>query len=264
VAFLSWGVIPSGMALEHPIVFYVTNNKGGKSDGATFTAEARNFQQLYNVHDSDMIGLDTARLSKSARRQVVATVLEQRWGYGYDSVVFFGHGGKTWSDLGYNLQNVDQFAVAMADALDPDAVVVLYACLNADGPGFDSDDPDERVAGSFAEVLHNAMCDAGLDRSRVLGHTSMGHATENPYLMVIGPCGQGASWYSASPGEPGWSDWAHKMKMKGDYDLLVPSYLEDVDYKKVAEQGDEGAGAIAVAFLAVAAGALYVWSKRRR
>jgi hypothetical protein len=251
------------MPLHRPLVVYVKNNKPGKADGSTFTAEAGNFASIYGVPPSDMIALNTATTSKAARRQIIATAIQQRWGYGYDGLVFFGHGGRKWSDMGYNRENISELAFALADGFDPDTMVVLYSCLNADGPGPDVADPDVRVEESLAEYLHLYMCQAGMTHSRVLGHATLGHATENPYLIVMGPCGEGASWFGPAPGASGWSEWSSKMKASGDYDLRVPSYLEDPEYLEIAKTGGVGVGAT-LAIVGVAAGLAYLFMRRKR
>jgi hypothetical protein len=251
------------MALDKPLVFYVSNNRPGKADGTTFTAEARKFQQIYSVPEADMIALNTATTSKAARRQIVLNEIQKRWGYGYSGIAYFGHGGRSWTDLGFTKDNIQQLAYALADAFDPDYVVVLYACLTASGAKGVLGTAQERVEGSLAEYLHLYGCQAGAPYNRVLGHTVAGHTTESPYLVVIGPCGEGARWYGPGPGEPGWSEWAAKMKAVGDYDLMVPGYLEDLYFKEIAETGAIGVGTT-LAVVGLAAGLAYLFIRARR
>jgi hypothetical protein len=252
------------MPLHRPILFYTSNNKPGKVDATgAFIPEARRIQQIYGIPEVDMIALNTATTSKAGRRQIVINEIQKRWGYGFDGVFVLGHGGRRWSDLGFTNDNIQEFAYALKDGFDPDTVVVLYSCLNADGPGPDVVDPNERVKGSLAEYLHLYMCQAGMPYSRVLGHATLGHATENPHVIVMGPCGEGASWYGPAPGESGWSEWAAKMKQKGDYDLRIPSYLEDPEFLEIAETGAIGVGST-LAIVGVAAGLAYLFIRGRR
>lgn len=227
------------MPVTAPIIVYQANNSPGKSDGALFKRSAETFASMQD--SSILLPIDT-RNSAASRRALIGQTIRAVAGHGYDSFVFFGHGGSTWIGTGHTLDTIHELAVDLAESLTHDAIIGLYTCLAGGGPDKNASTAAGRGAGSLADHLHQYLCQYGATYNRVLAHTTSGHVYENPYMIQFGPCGEEAQWVGPAPGVGGWEEWKASLE-----DVMFALGLPDdlIDYVKEIEP-EEAEEAIAI------------------
>lgn len=191
-------------------------------DGAEFLAEGRAFAQVHGVPDRDVLIYDDDLLDNDQLRAAFESDCADRRGGDYDLFAYFGHGGARgsypggWIALHYN-QNpssngyVPALAAALSDCLAPGAAVVLYGCLAAAGPEPEKwerqdADPAWVAEGGFVQQLSAELCRAGVSPNSVFGHSTLGHTTRNPMVLVVDQCGQRARWV-VRPYSGDWKAW---------------------------------------------------------
>jgi hypothetical protein len=105
----------------------------------------------------------------------------------------------------------DELAAAVSRVIKPSGVVVLYACSTASLHPL-----------GFASSLASRL-PAGV---RLLAHTTLGHATRNPYVRVYG-AGEDGAWLFA-PTSTLWHGWVHELHRQGsNMDAIYPFMSRD-------------------------------------
>jgi hypothetical protein len=132
-----------------------------------------------------------------------------------DTLAVFAHGWRRGIQAGYLLGHVGELAELLGQHMRPGGWVLLYAC----DTGRDSDDDtrDERLPGpggdgGFADALRDA-CEARGLRISVMGHSTAGHCTMNPFVrrFVPGTGGKGGEWY-VDPTNPQFLRWQSALR----------------------------------------------------
>ena len=139
------------------------------------------------------------------------------------TVAIFCHGWSTGMQLGFDVRTVGRLAEAISSRVEyrqPAFVrVVLYSCSCGNG--------DASGDGGFADALRDALCRAGVTMCIVDAHTTVGHATQNPFVRRFEGRGSdvggtGGAWIVA-PGSPLWPKWRRALRttsMRLDYPFL--------------------------------------------
>jgi hypothetical protein len=195
----------------------------GKHDATgAFQPEARRF---FGIHGGRQVHVDNG-YSAERRAEHVLDELVTSPPAPWQTIAFFCHGTPSSIQLGFDLRNVQDLARAVAQTSAPDVRVLLYCCSTAStirrllrtSVGGD---------GGFADALRDALCREGATGCRVVGHTTVGHATKNPYVRFfdgkgssIG--GQGGE-YVVRPGSALWPRWREALAT--DFRFHFP-YLE--------------------------------------
>jgi hypothetical protein len=132
-----------------------------------------------------------------------------------DVLAFFCHGWRDGLQAGFTRSNVLALARLIAMHGDPDAHVLLYACQTGrDGDAQEADDrePGPGGDGGFADALRDA-CEVLGRRITVMGHTTSGGSTVNPFARYFAPgCGGlGGHWY-VEPESQLWQAWVRALR----------------------------------------------------
>ncbi len=195
-----------------------------KGDGYNvFKPESERFADhhlglIFEIEAQKMIGttpVSEQREEKLRRRTVVLEAIAKNGPVG--SLTFFCHGWRTGMQLGFDVQSAPELARALkAAGAPPNVVVALYACSCGDGA--------REGDGGFADTLRDALGAEGLTSCRVDAHSTVGHATYNPYVRRF-ECqgsegGTGGQWIVA-PGSKLWPQWRAELR-RSDLRLLYP------------------------------------------
>jgi len=213
-----------GIATDKNIlVLYSNANYPGKKDATgAFIPEAKKFSEIHGVPEENRVGLKLVNVSKKLRRErtldaIYETGGQERW----DAIAFFGHGWPKGIQFGFNRDHIPELCEVLADCCNPDAKIILFACLAAEndvrdkeygavGPGTD---------GGFADLLRDEMVWYGLKKGWVDAHKTAGHTAWNPFVVrflcsaVEDPLfgAVGGHWLVA-PGSQQWKQWVKKLR----------------------------------------------------
>lgn len=152
-------------------------------------------------HGGTLVRIDQGQAQAGRFRQTLQAIEEHQ----PDTLVYFGHGlRRSLPQLGAGLGNVASIAAALAlGSTGP--LVVLYACSAADGvaPGGE---------GGYCDALRDALCNAEATGCRVIGHSSAGHTSRNPYVREFtSATALGGTWLVA-PGSTRWRAWSKGLQ----------------------------------------------------
>ena len=163
-----------------------------------FGKEARAFAKCHKVDKADVIPVSTFQ-PLMLRRWKVLRELKKREGQEYDAVVFFCHGWKNKIQLGFKRVSIPALARRLNSAAEKRLIVVLYACSCA-------------KTGGIAELLRDELKEG----SRVIGHSTSGHTTRNPYAV----------WYTKHLVDyilfVDWNKWKKHLKEDDDFRFRFP------------------------------------------
>ena len=142
---------------------YLGTLKGFKRDGDEFARQAYLASDWYG--ESTLINVPAG--SAMEKRQALFKRLKKEKLSGFDRALFFMHGSPRYLNrrMISNL-NIGTFCSLLGDTMVPDGKIVFYACRTAE------------LTDGFAATVAEKM-----DRD-VLGHTTSGHTTRNPYKMI--------------------------------------------------------------------------------
>lgn len=195
------------------LAFVPDQDSPGKRDVAgAFLPEARAFVQFHKEAPEDSIVRFPANAELPHRRAVCTMAMKSQIAP-IDVLAFFCHGWQTGIQAGFQTPHILQLARMIALYCKPDAYVLLYACsTGGDADGVD----DERLPGTggdggFADGLRDACEALGRDVT-VVGHTTKGGTTINPYVRHFSPDtgGKGGEWY-IDPSSRMWPLWRAAM-----------------------------------------------------
>ena len=132
-----------------------------------------------------------------------------------DTLAVFSHGWRRGIQAGYLLGHVGGLADLLGQHMRPGGWVLLYACDT--GRDSDDDTKDERLPGpggdgGFADALRDACEDRAL-RISVMGHSTAGHCTMNPFVrrFLPGTGRKGGEWY-VDPTNPQFLRWQSALR----------------------------------------------------
>jgi hypothetical protein len=212
------------------LIFTPDRNSHGKRDyTGAFRPMAKKFAKHHKLSDRYIIKIDVSKPMKKRRQQVLDAITKHQEEVGslLDSVSFFCHGyprgiqcGFSWRGKVTAGEALDPLAAAIYESSDrTDICVPLYCCSTAsarqkNAPGGD---------GGFADELRDALCRQGATENRVVGHTTVGHTTNNPYVRFFDgslmPAGGTGGYWIARPGGPLWRKWAKFLRAGGWMDM---------------------------------------------
>jgi hypothetical protein len=198
------------------LTFTPTENSHGKKDvTGAFLPASQIFAKARPGLEVQAVRFDNTK-PLSARRRVCDLALAGAKGQGLDCVAWFCHGWRDGLQSGHLIGRVDSLARSLAECMDPAGTVMLYACDTArDSDGLREDDKATGPGGSggFASLLYSALRSAGAPKIRVLGHSTAGHTTRNPYLRVWDGQADGhAGDWVVDPASPSWRAWVKCMR----------------------------------------------------
>lgn len=152
------------------IVFLPDRNEHKSDYRGAFDPESKRFAEIY---DLPRVKVDISRGAASRRMSVLHALEPLR---DLACVAFFTHGLRSsLPQMGFNLANVRALGEALARALAPSGVVVLYACSTAGGIG-----GGERGEGGFADALRDVLSELRPDwTGHIDAHERAAHTTKN-------------------------------------------------------------------------------------
>jgi hypothetical protein len=207
---------PIRPAAPRMLCFVPDANTPGKVDvDGAFLPEARAFARYQGVVLPDTV---IRRFPAAALLQKRRAVCVQAFDTAYEPlelVAFFCHGWRDGLQAGFGKAQVLVLARLLALHAKVDAHVLLYACQTGrDGDALEADDrePGPGGDGGFADELRDT-CEALGRRVTVMGHTTAGHCTWNPYARYFAPgcAGKGGHWY-VEPESKLWPRWVRALR----------------------------------------------------
>ena len=206
------------MTAKSGVIFVPDRNTHGKKDlTGAFLPEAKRFAREHQLAASAIVKIDVGKARIKRQQSVIDAIKTQADKQdGLDFVAFFCHGYRYRLQVGFGSRStVDErwlrkLAKAVYDNTGWGVVLPLYACTTATS---DRRKHDQTAAGDggFADELRDALCREGADQCRVVGHTTSGHTTKNPFVRVFEGNGSteggtGGQWISRPRG-PTWRRW---------------------------------------------------------
>lgn len=191
------------------------NTPGKRDQSGAFLPEAQAFARHHGLDPERVIrrfpsSAPALQQRRSACTQAIATAAQP-----LDVLAFFCHGWRDGLQAGYTHSSVLVLARLVALHAKRDAHVLLYACDTSRDA--DDDRDDDRQAGpggdgGFADELRDA-CEVIGRLVTVVGHTTSGHCTWNPFLRYFAPeCGgRGGHWY-VEPESELWQPWVRALR----------------------------------------------------
>jgi hypothetical protein len=201
------------------LCFRPLHNTPGKRDvTGAFAPEAEKFLK---VHGGGVVHAFNNQKPMAHRRQQVLEIIKAEGkDENFDAVAFFCHGWSTGIQAGFMRPHIQALATAIdtATGATRDLGVVLYCCSTGDDP---QDQPDEAAGtgdNSFADRLRDALCATGDGNEfcRVTAHSTVAHATQNPYVLFFDGMGSKVGgvggYFPVGPGSPLWPKWRKKLR----------------------------------------------------
>lgn len=213
------------------LVFVPDANRPGLNDcGGAFWPEAKRFCAHQSPRDYESVRFPAHAKLMSDRRRPIYEALKRHQGAALSSVAWFCHGYRDGLQSGHARADVGTLASHLAQALELEGHVLLYACdAGRDGDDARIDDtvPGPGGDGGFADLLRDALEALGR-RVTVMAHARAGHATWNPYArrFAAGTGGTGGAWY-VEPGTPLFSRWARVLKEPNTLRWRFPRMTND-------------------------------------
>jgi hypothetical protein len=197
------------------LLFAPDQNLPNKNDAlGAFLPEARAFARYHDVEPDDVIVRFPAHAPIQQRRSTCTLALRALT-VELDVLAFFCHGWKAGIQAGFVRPHTLLLARLVAQYAKVDAHVLFYACDT--GRDQDDDTSDDREPGpggdgGFADELRDGLDMLGR-RVTVVGHTTTGHCSQNPYARYFAPqCGgQGGRWF-VEPQSAAWPLWVRALK----------------------------------------------------
>ena len=212
------------------VIYSAVDTPGKRDSSAVFEPEARAFQALHHVPDSNMLGFkdwDSARKRDAVIRHLDACGP-------LDGVAFFCHGWPHGIQAGFTLRESLELAAAMASQARgaPCFRVALYCCLTAENDVRDSDirQIGPATKGGFAETLAYRI-GAWNIKGHVDAHKTSGHATYNPYVVrFVIDAGERRGAWLVEPKSELWRPWVRALRasktLRFEYPFLTEAELK--------------------------------------
>lgn len=198
------------------LVFAPKFNTGKKHDATgAFQPEQKAFAKRHKIPETNLFLVDNTQTAKQMRDFVLSKLKRVE---PVRTIVFMCHGWLSGIQFGFDKTSLKDLAWALARVVD--VRVVLYACSTAQGgPGGD---------GGFADILRDALRDAGAADCQIDAHTTAGHTTKNPYVRRF--LGQGAATGGVFIVDPKdndiWPKWREALKTDFRFDFPYMSVGE--------------------------------------
>jgi len=156
-------------------------NTGKKKDATgAFRPEATVFAERHGVPREQVVWIDNHLSKPAMRAEVLAEIAKVKTASGaLEALACFCHGWKTGIQFGFDKTTVGVLAEVLVGVRD--IRVPLYACSTAQGAGGD-DSTAIGGDGGFADLLRDALCQAGAVDCQVDAHTTAGHTSKNPFV----------------------------------------------------------------------------------
>lgn len=192
------------------------NTPGKKDVTGAFHPEAVALAKQLGVDPAAAIRRFPAKASLPQRRAVCTRMLEEA--RDLEVLAVFCHGWRNGLQAGYQLAQVRTLARLVAEHMVERAHVVLFACeagRDADADSTDDREPGPGGDGGFADELRDA-CESLGRQVTVMGHTTAGHCTQNPYARRFAPgcMGRGGEWF-VEPRSALWGRWVRALREPG-------------------------------------------------
>jgi hypothetical protein len=189
------------------------NTPGKRDVSGAFFPEARAFARHHGADPDEVVQRFPSALPLPQRRAACVKAIQVS--DQLDVLAFFCHGWRDGLQAGFTRSNVLALARLIAMHANPDAHVLLYACQTGrDGDAQESDDklPGPGGDGGFADELRDA-CEVLGRRITVMGHTTAGGTTANPFARRFSPGygGMGGTWY-VEPESALWRPWVRALR----------------------------------------------------
>jgi hypothetical protein len=189
------------------------NTPGKRDVSGAFFPEARAFARHHGADPDEVVQRFPSALPLPQRRAACVAAIQKSTQL--DVLSFFCHGWRDGLQAGFTRSNVLALARLIAMHANRDAHVLLYACQTGrDGDAQEADDrePGPGGDGGFADELRDA-CEVLGRRITVMGHTTAGHCTCNPFARYFAPgCGGlGGHWY-VEPESQLWQAWVRALR----------------------------------------------------
>lgn len=179
---------------------------GGRDVCRAFAPAAAGFAFHHYAPWSSIVVIDNgsgrSNRSRAQRKRDVLAAINGWTGPPLKCVAMFCHGMPDWLQLGFQGEEVNELADAIAAKAADDVTVPLYACAAGASPEEHArnrppragSDPEQDQAaarrplpailgqGSFAFQLRDRLVERGRHRARVDAHFTVAHATQNPDL----------------------------------------------------------------------------------
>lgn len=220
------------MTAKNGVIFVPDRNTHGKKDlTGAFLPEARRFAKEHRRAASAIVQIDVGQSLIKRQQRVIDAIKEQADEQdGLDFIAFFCHGYRYRLQVGFGARSTvnDQWLRKLASTVYDNTgwgvVLPLYSCTTATSHRRKS---DQTAAGDggFADELRDALCREGAKQCRVIGHTTSGHTTKNPFVRVFEGNGNpeggtGGQWISRPRG-PTWRRWKRWLR-KGNNRFHFP------------------------------------------
>lgn len=213
------------------LIFIPDRNSPNKSDmTGAFLPEALAFAKHHQVPESQIIRVPVAG-AHTSREEFVIQAIEKHFAQSSAepcTIAFFAHGHRYHSQFGFgerfavNQKALRRLAKIIRSKNTGEVIFPLYACTSATS---DRTKNDQVAAGDggFADELRDALCREGATECRVIGHTTAGHTTRNPYVRFFEGSGatnggEGGHWV-VRPNGPMWKKWVAVLKTDLRYDF---------------------------------------------
>lgn len=208
------------MEKKRILCFRPMHDTEGKKDVTyAFKPECEAFMACMDNGDGHIEVIDNSRSLQARKVQVIKALdaADKEPDY-FDAVAFFCHGWSAGIQLGFQNQDAKLLAQKIQMLCDnSDPVVPLYCCSTGDDK-----DPLTSLSSpgtgdnSFADRLRDALCGYGAPDCRVMGHTTVAHASKNPMALFFdgmgSPVGGAGGFEVVGPGSPLWGRWKKAMQ----------------------------------------------------
>ncbi len=169
------------------------NEKKADYTGA-FLPEARKFADLHGIPRSQIHTIDVGKSMRYRADRSLALIEEHQ----PQVLVIFCHGYSTGIQVGFRSPSKvkrkrgwytpttrakEQFdhLVELMASCNKNPTIALYCCSTGDDPDNDDDSAPGSGDDSFADLLRDALCEAGSRTCRVFAHVTAGHTSRNPH-----------------------------------------------------------------------------------
>lgn len=215
---------------NYALVFTPDRNHRDKDYTGAFQPEAENFVEMWS-HLGGRSRIVKIDISKTPKEQEKAVLKElNRHNPDGDlplltAVVFFCHGFKHRIQFGF--EKPAPLIRAIACASWDEVRVLFYSCSvsntrvkMSEGETYAGGD------GGFADLIRDGLCAEGDDQCLVIGHTTAGHTTHNPFVRIFPGMGApkggvGGVWVVDPTNKAMFRKWAAWLK-KGNNRFIFP------------------------------------------
>ena len=204
------------------LIFTPDRNSRNKKDfTGAFRPEAQAFARIKKSEGAvRIVEINTSKPLKHRRDQVLEALKSTPEDTHLATVAFFCHGYADGIQFGFKNEHIPELVAAMKDVVTNDVCLPFYACSSANtkvrhAPGGD---------GGFCDELRDELCRQGMVDCSVIGHTTVGHTTRNPYVRVFNGNGSsiggtGGHW-AIRPRSTYWKKWIKWLRADDNRFLL--------------------------------------------